>query len=294
MEWMCELLWLEENERPCGQFVCLTEDWTQSARKIYEARDLAEIQWPASMLGHARYPSYASPSGRLLILALTAYKGMLVDQFLSRQPESTLFAQIKGDYVNRGPPRMTELSSGRAVEVSFELVLFLSFSLWRVPPHEKLIFDLTNEIVEQVIDGVEGGDNRKALTHETEAIAAVSLCVAYSEENVYAAMKEGRVDWAKTDSEKLRDIYGEACGGWLEVEQLKIANGNSYIFTVTTRKNFDYVCSPASATTVDKSHFKEEQVQRMKWWLICFTPKQYNLLSLSGMNVDKPEITKSS
>ncbi|KAK7015716.1 hypothetical protein R3P38DRAFT_2637208 [Favolaschia claudopus] len=233
MEWMCELLWLEENERPCGQFVCLTEDWTQSARKIYEARDLAEIQWPASMLGHARYPSYASPSGRLLILALTAYKGMLVDQFLSRQPESTLFAQIKGDYVNRGPPRMTELSSGRAVEVSFELVLFPSFSLWRVPPHERLIFDLTNEIVEEVIDGVEGEDNRKALTHETEAIAAVSLCVAYvsrlteqSEENVYAALKEGRVEWAKTDSEELRDIYGEACGGWLEVEQLKIAVPN--------------------------------------------------------------------
>ncbi|KAK6988953.1 hypothetical protein R3P38DRAFT_3373654 [Favolaschia claudopus] len=234
LEWLCELLWMEDAERPCGQFVCSHEEWIDAASAFRTPAELPPIKWPASMLGNPSHISVVFPSSRRIEITLSSHRTRLINQFLEHEPPTLLFSQIQQDFLHRDNLPTMELSSGATVSVPFEFAIAPSLTLWHVPPHERLVLDLTASVVEGVLARSPNAAGNDAVQDEfkevVEAVAAVSFCVAYvahltevEEEQVYLALKEGRVEWSKTDSERMRDIYLHACEGLLNEASLQIA-----------------------------------------------------------------------
>ncbi|KAK6991439.1 hypothetical protein R3P38DRAFT_3290638 [Favolaschia claudopus] len=234
LEWLCDLLWMEDADRPCGQFVRSYEEWIDAASSLRMPAELPPIKWPASMLGNPRHISLAFPSSQQIELTLSSHRTRLINQFLEHEPQTPLFSQIQQDFLHRDNLPTMELSSGATVSVPFEFAIAPSLTLWHVPPHERLVLDLTTSVVESVLARSPNAAGNDAVQDEfkevVEAVAAVSFCVAYvahltevEEEQVYLALKEGRVEWSKTDSERMRDIYLHACEGLLDEASLQIA-----------------------------------------------------------------------
>ncbi|KAK6974658.1 hypothetical protein R3P38DRAFT_2749796, partial [Favolaschia claudopus] len=222
LEWLCDLLWMEDAERPYGQFVRSYEEWVDAASSFRTPAELPAIKWPASMLGNPRHISLAFPSSQRIEVVLSSHRTHLINQFLERVPQTSLFSQIQHDFLHRDNLPTMELNSGATVSVPFEFAIAPSLTLWHVPPHERLVLDLTASVVESVLAQSSNGAGNDAVQGQfkelVEAVAAVSFCVAYvahltevEEEQVYLALKEGRVEWSKTDSERMRDIYLHAC-----------------------------------------------------------------------------------
>ncbi|KAK7038474.1 hypothetical protein R3P38DRAFT_3475508 [Favolaschia claudopus] len=234
LEWLCDLLWMKDDERPCGQFVRSYEEWIDAASSFRTPAELPPIKWPASMLGNPRHISMAFPSSQRIEIALSSHRTHLINQFLEHEPQTPLFSQIQQDFLHRDNLPTMELSSGATVSVPFEFAITPSLTLWHVSPHERLVLDLTTSVVESVLARSPNAAGNDAVQDEfkevVEAVAAVSFCVAYvahltevEEEQVYLALKEGRVEWSKTDSERMRDIYLHACEGLLDDASLQIA-----------------------------------------------------------------------
>ncbi|KAK6988478.1 hypothetical protein R3P38DRAFT_2573229 [Favolaschia claudopus] len=234
LEWLCDLLWMKDDDRPCGQFVRSYEEWIDAASSFRTPAELPPIKWPASMLGNPRHISMAFPSSQRIEIALSSHRTRLINQFLEHEPQTPLFSQIQQDFLHRDNLPTMELSSGATVSVPFEFAIAPSLTLWHVPPHERLVLDFTSSVVESVLARSPNAAGNDAVQDEfkevVEAVAAVSFCVAYvahltevEEEQVYLALKEGRVEWSKTDSERMRDIYLHACEDLLDDASLQIA-----------------------------------------------------------------------
>ncbi|KAK7041051.1 hypothetical protein R3P38DRAFT_3348756 [Favolaschia claudopus] len=199
LEWLCDLLWMEDAERPCGQFVCSHEEWIDAASAFQTPAELPPIKWPASMLGNPRHISVAFPSSRRIEITLSSHRTRLirVNQFLEHEPPTPLFSQIQQDFLHRDNLPTMELSSGATVSVPFEFAIAPSLTLWHIPPHERLVLDLTASVVESVLARSPNAAGNDAVQDEFKEV---------EKEQVYLALKEGRVDWSKTDSERMRDI----------------------------------------------------------------------------------------
>ncbi|KAJ7891824.1 hypothetical protein B0H14DRAFT_3428249 [Mycena olivaceomarginata] len=132
-------------------------------------------------------------------------------------------------------PETTTTQDGTVLTVPFELTLFPRFNLLHGPSHEARVFHLCRRIVETVDRFAESAVvpvERDELREMAEAISSASLCVAYvshlsstDQETAYEALREGRVQWSETDSERLWDLYRRATrsGEKLDVERLQVA-----------------------------------------------------------------------
>ncbi|KAJ7431780.1 hypothetical protein FB451DRAFT_1381338 [Mycena latifolia] len=143
MVWHCGPLFMDESEKPQGEFICKPEDWHAAAGRACLMDELVPIMWPASLAhsAHFRFPTYVFPSERALHADLESHAAQVVRYLTGQDQESAVFTQMKEEYF-----KLRSASSPES-PFSFDLTIFPGFKWTTVPAHEGLINHLSSNIL---------------------------------------------------------------------------------------------------------------------------------------------------
>ncbi|KAF8185222.1 hypothetical protein K438DRAFT_1973939 [Mycena galopus ATCC 62051] len=218
MEWKCAPFFMAEDQKPKGEFVCSQENWKTAASVTLEINQLVPVMWPASRttFTNRRFPTYIFSSDRSLAAALEAHADQVICYLKGEEPESALFSKMRGDF-------STLLANNPKISPSlYEMALFPRLHFIRESSHEAMVYDL----VSKIDSTFRTFSTTSPVTHEEqqllnvgEGVGSSSLWVTYIQHFwphvdpsvVYEAMKEGKVDWPETESERMWHEYIRVC-----------------------------------------------------------------------------------
>ncbi|KAF8150354.1 hypothetical protein K438DRAFT_1943661 [Mycena galopus ATCC 62051] len=175
LEWQCQLLFMDDGDKPTGEFTCTRETWLEAVSRLCDVDQLVPVMWPVALLnsGRKNFASYVFDSDHTLDIALEEHADQPVRQ-LSGLPdeEDLVFSKIKDEFLHDRPPG----AAPSAFVVPFECNIFPSFLLLQVLEHESRVFHLTRRIMDAVAGMV---TNEHPLRQMAEGIGYASLCVKY-------------------------------------------------------------------------------------------------------------------
>ncbi|KAJ7310843.1 hypothetical protein DFH08DRAFT_898478 [Mycena albidolilacea] len=228
LEWYCDLVFVDENQKPRGEFTRSKEDWKK-------AWNLAPIMWPAQLRGwshHLRLGSHVFPSDRDIESALEQRMQELIRLFCGEEAATPLFVQMGEDLDALAADPNSGPLSDEKIPDAFESFALQSFNLLHIPLHEEMVYSFSEQFV-TIISSMDAetipADRHKAMCLLAETLGPVWLCIAYvhhqtavDEVTVYEALKDHRVEWPQTESEVLLELYRRMCGENLGEEDLQI------------------------------------------------------------------------
>ncbi|KAJ6566654.1 hypothetical protein B0H19DRAFT_1257849 [Mycena capillaripes] len=217
MEWHCGSLFLDESEKPVGQFSCTPAEWHIAAARVCKINELIPVMWPAALEHwvYRRFPTYVVPLENAVWTELRSQTDKIIRYFRGQEEENIVFRELKVEYF-----RM-RMADPQPESFSFDSAIFPEFNYLQIASHEAAIFKLSAEIGTAVnaFPSDDRSDQERAdLVKLAESVGGVYLWVSYMSfltgrdvATVYSRMKEGRVHWPTSEAGELWYAYTQAC-----------------------------------------------------------------------------------